>query len=276
MIRLIAFDLDGTMLRKNSELSAANRKALEDAAEKGVLPVPATGRLLSFMPENLMDLPQVRYLVCSNGAMVYDRQEETVLASDLIPTELAVQVMEVCDRFGVYYEFYDRGEAVTVTDNVRLGEEVYHFPPDRLRFLKKNYKAKVPDLKAYLRENHICPEKINSQFIPPEIRPQLIAALRKLGEMEIASSYPDTMEINAPGVCKARGLERLCALLGIDRQDVMAMGDGENDEPMLRWAGTSVAMGNAGESTKAAARYVTDDVDSDGAARAIQRFVLQK
>lgn len=274
MIRLIAFDLDGTMLRKNSELSEANRNALVAAAEKGVLLVPTTGRLLSFMPKNLMDIPQVRYLVCSNGAMVYDRQEEKVLATDLIPTELAVRAMEVYDSFGVYYEFYDRGDAVTFIDNVRLGKEVYRFPEDRLRFLKKNYRAKVEDQKTYIRANGICPEKINTQFVPPEIRGDLIRALREVGGLEIASSYPDTMELNAPGVSKAKGLEMLCGILDIDRQDVMTMGDGENDEPMLRWAGLSVAMGNAGESTKAIANYVTDDVDRDGAARAIERFIL--
>jgi len=276
MIRLFAFDLDGTMLNSSGVLSDANRAALVAAAEQGTLLVPATGRLLSFMPKDLMALPQVRYIVSSNGAVIYDRKEEKVLADDLIPTELAVKVMEVYDEFGVYYEFYDRGSAVTFTDNVRLGEEVYHFPPDRLRYLKKEYRAKVPDQKAYILENNIRPEKLNTQFVPPEIRRDLVARLRALGEMEIASSLPNTMEINAPGVCKSKGLETLCSLLGIDRADVMTLGDGENDEPMLRWAGVSVAMGNAGESTRAAAKFVTDDNDHDGAAGAIGRFILQK
>ena len=272
-IRLLAFDLDGTTLYNHGELSEANRRALEAAAEKGVLLVPATGRLLSFVPASVLSLP-ARYVLFSNGAMVYDREENRMLVSDLIPVEQAAALMKLCDQFGLYYEFYTDGGAVTFADHEHYAMDVLHFPEEKRRFLRKHYIDETADPAQYIRERNICPEKLNLPYVPDEVRQPFLEAVSKLGTFEISYSLKDNLEFNAPGVHKGKGLAELCRVLGIDRSEVMAMGDSENDRGMLEFAGVSVAMGNASESIRSVARFVTERCEEDGAARAVERLIL--
>lgn len=273
MIRLAAFDLDGTTLKNHGELSPENRRAILAAAQQGVLTVPATGRLYSFLPPSLMSLPCIRYIVACNGAVVYDRVENRVLAANLIPTQQAVALMDLADAYNVYYEFYADGEAYTMRDHIRIAMEEKHFPENRRVFLEKAYRAEVEDQKAYILEQGICPEKINLTYVPPEIRGELAQKLRETGWVEVASSRPDNLEINAAGVSKGSGLAMLCQKLHIDPSEVLAMGDEGNDLSMLHFAGVPVAMGNAPAAVQAAAVYVTARCEEDGAAQALRRFI---
>lgn len=272
-IRLLAFDLDGTTLYNHGELSEANRAALEAAAEKGVLLVPATGRLYSFIPSSVFSLP-ARYVLFSNGAVVYDKKTDQTLVSNLIPVEQAAALMELCDRFGLFYEFYTDGGAVTFTDHEHYAMDVLHFPEEKRRFLRKHYIDETDHPAQYIRERNIRPEKLNLPYVPDEVREPFLQAVGELGTFEISYSLRDNLEFNAPGVHKGKGLAELCRVLGIDRSEVMAMGDSENDRGMLEFAGVSVAMGNANEAIRSIARFTTDRCEDDGAAHAVKRFIL--
>ena len=105
-IKIIALDLDGTLLDSEKRLSEANRAALERAAEKGVLIVPTTGRFFGMMPPAVRDLPFVRYAITINGAQVYDRETDTAIVRDEIPLDMALAVMELLDRYDVIYDCY--------------------------------------------------------------------------------------------------------------------------------------------------------------------------
>ena len=105
-IRIIALDLDGTLLDSEKRLSEANRDALARAAEKGVLIVPTTGRFFGMMPPAVRDLPFVRYAITINGAQVYDRETDTAIVKDEIPLDMALRVMELLDRYDVIYDCY--------------------------------------------------------------------------------------------------------------------------------------------------------------------------
>ena len=100
--------------------------------------------------------------------------------------------------------------------------------------------------------------------------------LETLEEVEIVGSLKYNIEVNAAGVNKGSGLVELGKRLGIEREEIMAFGDGDNDEPMLREAGFGVAMANAEEKVKAAADYITGSNEEDGVAKAIERFCTRR
>ena len=108
-IGIVALDLDGTLLDSQKRLSAANRAALERAAAEGVQIVPTTGRFFGMMPAVVRDLPFVRYAITVNGAEVYDRVEDKVIAREEIPRLKAVEIMELLDGYDVIYDCYRNG-----------------------------------------------------------------------------------------------------------------------------------------------------------------------
>ena len=108
-IGIVALDLDGTLLDSQKRLSAANRAALERAAADGVQIVPTTGRFFGMMPAVVRDLPFVRYAITVNGAEVYDRVEDKVIAREEIPRLKAVEIMELLDGYDVIYDCYRNG-----------------------------------------------------------------------------------------------------------------------------------------------------------------------
>ena len=118
-------------------------------------------------------------------------------------------------------------------------------------------------------------DKVQALFADMEERERAWKELDRLGELALSGSLGYNIEINAAGVNKGTGLIRLGELLGIRREEIMACGDGDNDAAMLREAGFGVAMSNAEEQVKEAADYITGSNEEDGAARAIEKFVLE-
>ena len=104
--RLIAFDLDGTLLDNHKQIPEENLRALQAAAERGVLLVPATGRILRGIPPRLRELPFLRYYILSNGAAVYDTREERMLYRGDVPLALTLRVMDYLDTQPVLYDCY--------------------------------------------------------------------------------------------------------------------------------------------------------------------------
>ena len=252
-IKLLAFDLDGTTLVKHSLLPEANRRALLAAAEKGVLLVPATGRMLGFLPENIRELP-VRYAITSNGGAVYDLAAGEPLVENLIPNEKARAVQAILENYDIYIEYYTHGEAITRRDMPKLARTHFGLPESKWGFVDgKNYTL-TDSLGGMLRESGLCPEKINLPFL---------------------EATPATMEVNAEAAHKGGALLALAEKLGFGREEIMALGDNGNDVTMLEAAGCSVAMGDGSPEALGAARYTTAPHDQEGLAMAVRRFVLE-
>ena len=108
-VKLLAFDLDGTTITEHKYLSPGNREALIKAQAAGVELVPATGRMKTFLPQEILDLPGVRYAITANGAAVYDLREDKPVYQRLIPNEKARQVQQVLDRLGHLYRVLQPG-----------------------------------------------------------------------------------------------------------------------------------------------------------------------
>lgn len=271
-IRLIALDLDGTLLNSDKTLSPRNRAALEAAAARGIEIVPATGRFYRGMPEVIRALPFVRYVITINGAQVFDAKTgESIYAAE-IPTDEALAFYEYLDTLPVIYDGYVDGWGyITEAMQQRIGE--FGMQPFQIKMMLE-LRSPVPELKAYLREGNRRAQKM--QLFVKE-QPRRDELLRELAEQypqfAVSSSLANNIEVNSRDADKGRALTALAAHLGLEPSQTMAFGDGLNDLTMLRAAGVGVAMANGHPDVKAAADVIADDCDDDGVAKVIEQLL---
>lgn len=269
-IRLIALDLDGTLLDDRKQISRRSLRALRAAADQGVLLVPATGRTVAGIPAELLALPGVRYAITANGARVMDLAENRALSEDYIPRDLALQVYDLLTQYECLVDLFQDGQGYTTEANAAQADR---YVPENLRAYVLNSRVRLPDLRAFIAQQERGLEKLTLFFLSEDQRQKAWAKVAALG-LEVVSSLPLNMEISAAGVTKGSGLRALAGALDLPAEALMACGDGGNDIPMITAAGLGVAMGNAFPEVKAAADFITRTNNEDGVAYAIHKFVL--
>ena len=272
-IRLIAFDLDGTFLDDDKHIPPENLRALERAAEKGVLLVPATGRVYAGLPEPLRTLPFMRWYITANGSYVYDAKEDKAVARAEVAVERALAFYETADEMGVLYDCYqDNWGYMTAW----MREEALRtIPNPHVRELIRTLRSPVPELKAYLREKGAGVQKLQLYILDTEQRLRALEELpKRFADLSFSTSMPFNIEVNAQNATKGHALGSLCRALGLDMGQTMAFGDDTNDRDLLRMAGFGVAMENANPAVKTAADYITGTNNAAGFAAAVERFVL--
>ena len=273
--KLIAFDLDGTLLRNDKSLSARSLRALRAAYESGALIVPATGRIYKGVPEPLRLAPFARYFITINGAEVFDAKEGAALSRAEIPNELALRLMEHMDTVDAIYDCYKDGWGYVSRS---MYERAGDFISDRgILELFRRTRATVEDLKDYLRADGGSIQKAQMHFCDMRARKRELETVGTLfPEIAVSTSVPSNIELNIASANKGEALKRLCAALGIAPEDTLAFGDGTNDLTMIRAAGCGVAMGNADFAVKAAADTVCDDNEHDGLAEYLERLMEEE
>ena len=283
-IRIIALDLDGTLLDSEKRLSEVNRDALARAAEKGVLIVPTTGRFFGMMPPAVRDLPFVRYAITINGAQVYDRETDTAIVKDEIPLEMALGVMELLDRYDVIYDCY-RANWGWMTAALQDKAADYATNEHYLKMVRE-FRKPVPELKAHLRATASEGDVQKIMLFAPNsqvsgLSSKVLAAISS----EIAASFPEikvtastwnNIELNIKTAHKGNALKRFAEHLGFGLENCMAFGDGMNDFTMVEQAGLGIAMANAEPEVKRVAKYVTLSNDEDGVAKGIDKWIFSK
>ena len=272
-IRVLALDLDGTLLDSEKRLSETNRNALAAAAAKGILVVPTTGRFFGMMPPAMRDLPFVRYAITVNGAQVYDRETDTAIVREELPLEKALAIMRYLDGFDVIYDCYlDNWGRMTQTMQEK-GEE-YAQCPQYTKMIRE-FRKPYPDLKDYLAVQGRDVQKIMLFARDPAVRDAIAADVKmRFDGLAVSSSTFNNLEFNAASAHKGRALERFAEHFGWTLANCMAFGDGLNDLSMVRMAGIGVAMANAAPAVLAAADYVTLSNDEDGVAEALRHFAV--
>ena len=276
-IRIIALDLDGTLLDSQKRLSERNRAALERVVKKGILVVPTTGRFFGMMPPTVRDLPFVRYAITINGAQVYDRETDTALVRDEIPLEMALGIMEVLDRHDVVYDCY-RSNWGWMTAALQAKAADYATNEHYLKMVRE-FRKPVPELKSHLRETvaegDVQKIMMFSRLDDPDAK-ELKAIARemteKFPEIKVTASTWNNIELNIKTAHKGNALKRFAEHLGFTLDNCMAFGDGMNDLTMIEAAGTGVAMANAEPAVKAAAKIVTSSNDEDGVAAVLENL----
>lgn len=274
-IKMIALDLDGTLLDSRKRLSERNRRALERAAAKGVLIVPTTGRFFGMMPEAVRELPFVRYAITINGAQVYDREEDRAIVRTEIPVDKAVSIMELLDGHDVIYDCY-RNNWGWMTASLQSKAENYATDEHYLKMVRE-FRRPVPELKAHLRETAadggVQKVMLFSRNDDREAR-ELAAIRRETAErfpdIKVTSSTWNDLELNAAGADKGNALRLFAEHLGLTLADCAAFGDGLNDLTMIKAAGLGVAMANAVPEVRAAAARITLSNDEDGVAAVLE------
>ncbi len=271
-IRLIALDLDGTLLDSAKNLSERNRNALAAASAKGVHIVPTTGRFFGMMPEAIRALPFVRYAITVNGAQVYDRETDSALARAEIPVATAVAAMEVLDAFDCIYDCYQENWG-WMTDAMQRKADLYAPDAHYLKMIRE-FRRPVPELKAHLAAKGADVQKVMCFARDAADLPAIQGALAaRFPELVLTRSTPNNVEINHALAHKGEAMRRLCEALGFGIENAMSFGDGLNDLTMVRDAGLGVAMANAAPEVLAAAKHTTLSNDEDGVAAAIERFL---
>lgn len=271
-IKLIAFDLDGTVLDSLKRLSDRNRAALKACAEKGIVLVPATGRAAAGISPAIRDIPGVRYGITTNGGTITDLKTGEILDRQTISCEKALRLMKVISRYHAMYDPYINGRGITQPEFYDHMDEFGLTPV--IQEMVRATRDVVLNIQDYVKQTGAEVEKINIYLADLKDREPLQRELEQEEGLSITSSLYNNLEVNDAKATKGQALKRLADYLNIPMEAVMAFGDGGNDLSMIQAAGTGVAMANGLETVKAAADYITLDNDQDGVADAIEKLIL--
>lgn len=272
-VRLLATDLDGTLLRSDNTVSDATRDALAAAADQGLDVVFVTGRPTRWLWEVSDATGYTGVVVAANGAMAFDLATETILHEiPLDETTLAAVTADLRDNFDDVFFAVDFGEEFAHEPGYKHDWEIttirdrHGNPMPYPQAQQLSELVARPALKLLARIQGADPDRF------------LVDAAELIGDRAYVtrSATSGLLEISAAGVSKAAGLARHCELVGVEAAEVAAVGDMPNDIPMLAWAGRSYAVANAHESTKAAADEVLEQTnDQDAVARLILQLLAQ-
>lgn len=266
--KLIAIDMDGTLLNSNNQVSERTRKSIELAKDKGVHIVLSTGRILKSALYYSRSLNLKNPIVASNGAIIVD-ESANVIFKKPIDNILVKEIVKIAIERNIYYHFYDESRFYSH----RKVDEVLAF------YSEGNGKLSI-DMTVFEDVEEILQIKdinIYKFLFVDNNREKLIdlrIELNKLDKIGTSSSWDNNIEAMGFNVSKGEALKELCNKLNIRQDEVIAIGDSENDLSMLKFANLGVAMGNGDESIKKQADYITDSNNEDGVAKVIEKFAL--
>lgn len=265
-IKLVAMDLDGTLLNSQKLVSARNLAAIEAAKARGVYVTIATGRMYMAAAHFANVIGANAPLICCNGAQVRD-----VAAADNVfvkhhAEDTTRDILQTCqdnDWYAQWYigdqiyapnyrqELFDAYRTVAGFSINEIGSDFLPYTSDVIQIVVRDKNGKVPEIADYFRRNF-------------------------RGQIDVQQNTGYSVDLTPPGITKAVGIEALRQHLGLDREEIMACGDADNDLSMLEYAGFSVVTDNGLPEAKALADFVTDSCDEDGVGKAIERYVLQQ
>lgn len=276
-IRLIAMDMDGTLLDSDHRtIPAANVAALRAAHAAGIHLALASGRIPDDAGFFALDAGLPMHILALNGACCLDRPMGDILRSNRLPARDGLALLELLRRHGLHYGvFCDHTLAISkpsMTDDElrRIWGEYVTRPGGRTQVVCGHDAAQ-----ALMR--HGVNKILAYTDADPAALPELGREIRKaFPSLEVTSSWVNNLEINPIGINKGTALEALARSLGIPMAQTMALGDNDNDIPMLRAAGVGVVMANGTPAARAAADYITASNDAHGVASAIRCLALNE
>lgn len=274
-IKFIALDLDRTTLDSQGRLSEINRRAIERAVAAGIHVVAASGRALSSLPAEIVDIPGVQYAITSNGAAVYDINENRCLRQFKMTPRSVEEILQHTqpedgckEDMEISYEAFIDGRAFAeqryVEDPVRFGAT-----PHAVAYIQST-RTPIKDMREFISEHKSELDCIDIVVKSENIKERLWKSLRKnIADVYITSSVRQLLEISHRDAGKESGAAFLLEYLGLKREELAAFGDGDNDAELLQYAGIGFAVANASSGCRSAADRIVASNDENGVAQGI-------
>lgn len=273
-IRAVLMDMDGTLLGKSQvAVSAANMEAVQKAIAAGIEVIPCTGRTYATLPPQLQTQPGLRYFVLAHGARAFDLEKGVSLYEDLIPHEEAAVLMEGLEGKGLFNEI--AADGTLYMEKAVVNPVDYALVPEHhVWYMRDRIYTEMEKPSEFIRREKLSVEKMNLYNIPEALQQEVYDFVTATGfvghTFEGAGPHLEFLH---------KGLDKLCAVktvldkVGVSFEETLAIGDSGSDLAIIRACGVGVAMGNAPDSIKAEADFVTDLNVNDGLAAAFHTYL---
>ena len=290
MYKLIAIDLDGTILDSYGEVSENTKRILKETMKKGTKVIIASGRTIDSIKAIADEISTDKYIIAGNGSIIYDLQEKNVIYEKYIPKSKALNIIKICEDNSITYSVYTNN--TIVADSLKYNILYYYKQNLKKEPTKKTSITIVPNIYNYVK--NMDDEKVMKIFICDKHQSVFNSILKKFYEIEdieildvshmsrkiisngskdVALEYFYT-EISEKNVDKWYALEYLINKLNIDKTEVISIGDNINDLKMIEQSGLGIAMKGSSSKVTEIADYITDfDNNHNGAALAIEKFL---
>ena len=290
MYKLVAIDLDGTLLNSFGEVSENTKKALLEAKNRGVEIVLSSGRPISSTESLALELGVDNYLISGNGAAVYDIKKQEILYDRFLTKEQVLEIAKLCEENSFFYNVYTEDEVIASSLNYNV--LFYHKENVKKVEEKRTHINVVQNIAEYIEQSGknrflkitVCDE---SKFIFNSIMRRLkeingidVLEVAYMSRKKIKDGTDDVdiqyfyTEITNENVNKWTAIEFLLDKLNIKKEEVMAIGDNVNDQEMIQESGLGVVMGNSNPKMKEIADVIVADNNSEGVLEAFNKFVL--
>lgn len=270
--KMVCIDMDGTFLDDKKEVSTRNIEAVKRAAAMGVKIVVCTGRLYTsakFYSE-LMGVKSP--VIASNGAYIREKDEDRVIYKAPLLYENSMKILNVLRKYSIYPHF-NSVEEVYYEKKIH-SSKIYSDANKDLPEERKVKLVQVSDWEKLLKEEEDNILKCIAMDDDLEKIKKAREEIEAFSELTVVSSWYNNFEVMIKGVSKGAAASILAEFYNIKSEEVMCIGDNENDLSMIKYAGLGIAMGNAEEKVKKEASFVTDVNNESGVAKAIEKFIL--
>lgn len=267
MYKLLAADLDGTLVNEEKIITPRTFESLMEAQRRGVRLVISTGRPVEGARHLVEQLRMKDFggcLISYNGALVHDCATGSVIFSQPIDSAMLPLLLQRAGEHRCAFVVYQPDYVLTTDD-----------ASEYVQYSGRNNRLPVHQAKDFLQEARGPLYKglmVGEPDMMPALRDGLSEELQ--GKMDFCLSETFFLECLAPGISKMKGLQAVAGHLGIKREEIIAFGDSDNDVSMIRYAGLGVAMGNAKENARKASDLITASNEEDGVAAVVERYVL--
>lgn len=270
--KLLCTDMDGTLLNDNKEISEVNKQAIAKAMSKGLIVAVCTGRIFTFANYYAQILGIKAPVIASNGAYISDGKNNKVLYKKTLGIENCRKIMKVLNKNGINPHFNSK-------DRILTGA-ISHSSEGYLKFneaLDSEHQFKVKVIEDWEHAFIKYEEDILKCIAIDNNLERVKAAKEEISlvdSLEVVSSLYNNFEVMAKGVSKGSAVKFLSNYYNVKQEEIICIGDNENDLSMIDYAGLGVAMGNSVEEVKLRANYITTSNNEDGVAKVIEKFIL--
>ena len=289
MYKLIAIDLDGTLLNSNGIISEKNKEAIKKAQEQGIEVILASGRSKDSIKNFALEINSNKYLIAGNGALAYDIQKNKDIYDKSIKKEEVLKILKICEENSIFYSLHTKSSILTKSLN--YSPLVYYSENLRKPEDKKTAINVIPNLYEYVQSNNREKYlKISIQDADKSIFNNIIKKLKqvkkvdvievehsskkvlKINDEEIIMQYYYT-EITRKNINKWSAIKEVSRKMKIRKNQIVAIGDNINDKEMIENAAIGFSMGNSALAVKNIGKITAADYNSDGVAEAIEQIL---